>query len=56
MRRERSEVNDPVAGERTVDGTRDSFSIVTRRPRWDSVDTRVWNAVCSSSDARRGCS
>lgn len=35
-----------------VRGMRVSFSMVMRRPRWDSVETRVWKAVCSSLDAR----
>lgn len=52
MRRERSEEKEEVEGI-VVRGTRVSFSIVMRRPRWDSVETRVWNAVCSSLDAEK---
>jgi hypothetical protein len=37
--------------QRTVEGTRDSFSMVIRRPRWEVSDTRVWNAAWSSWEA-----
>ena len=46
-----SKVEDEDEDERVVEGTRVSFSIVTMRPRWDSLETRFWNAVCSSWEA-----
>lgn len=50
VRRERSDEKESVEAI-VVRGTSDSFSIVMRRPRCDSVETRVWNAVWSSWDA-----
>ena len=55
VRRERSVANEEVEGSRTVRGVRDSEVMVQRRPNWEGVETRVWNAVWSSWEAgRRG--
>jgi hypothetical protein len=51
VRRERSVAKEEVEGSRTVRGVRDSEVMVQRRPNWEGVETRVWNAVCSSWEA-----
>ena len=40
-----------VEGERTVRGVMDSEVMVQRRPNWEGVETRVWNAEWSSWEA-----
>lgn len=51
VRRERSLEKEELEGWRTVRGVRDSEVMVQRRPNWEGVETRVWNAVWSSWEA-----
>lgn len=47
----RSEEKFGLVDSRVVRGTRDSDFMVTRRPRWEGVETRVLKASCSSWEA-----